>query len=288
MKLLNLEDDKLKTHTLSKIIFSFFVICLHSATATATATATANEPDMYQYQDLIIRYAELINEQDVVKELEMLSVEGWQLIYDSDKAKDRLAGIVSRLERVNSDVANRSSFSLPIQLATPITVQGEFPPLYPDVDTSSTSCLQSASTCYGAYIKEHTFYLFPIIEDAGGQIGIQDDRCNEHTEAVLKQAFDTRQDQAISAQYVCDASIDGLSVGTCGAASLLWTLARTSEENVGICEFHGGNVDGAEIEASYENSRTTLDQANKILTVTTNLQSILNDETKFTEPASPD
>jgi hypothetical protein len=147
------------------------------------------------------------------------------------------------------------------------TVPGEFEPRYPDVDPNSSSCITNPTGCYGSYIFLPS--LLGFFAPDSGEAGIQDDRCNEHAEAVERINHRNLHELAIAAQAACDTASLGVELIACPAAGAAWLLDNASQELVTACEVHTGNVDSAEIEAAYENSRTILYE--------------LGDETKFTD-----
>ena len=236
--------------------------------------ALANEVSLAEYQDFMVRYSILMDAGDVTAKLKALTQEEWQQLYDLTPSKGELAEAIIDLEALAQDAAARAGTTtegliMPQAIDPNVTVMGEFEPRYPDVDKNSIACITSPSTCYGAYIFPSTLLFLPDSDEPG----IQDDRCKEHQEAIARESHIHFHGLAILAQVACDISFLG-----CAASGVASGLDFAAEEFLVACEVHTGNVDGAEIEAAYENSRTVLDKANSMTT-------ILNTETNFTDDA---
>jgi hypothetical protein len=238
------------------------------------AVAQADKINLAAYQDLMIRYSMLIGADDATAQLQALTREQWQHLYDLTPSKNEFAKAITDLENLAQGSAEKRGtpeerWITPRVIDPNVTVEGEFEPRYPDVDPNSDFCITSAAGCYGNYILIPS--LLGFFAPDSGEPGIQDNRCNEHAEAIERENHRNLHELAIAAQAACDTAGAAplVQVIACPAAGTAWLLDNASQELLTACEVHTGNVDSAEIEAAYENSRTVLYE--------------LGDETKFTD-----
>jgi hypothetical protein len=230
--------------------------------------ASAEEVSLAEYQDLMLRFSIIMGAEDLTAQLAALTYEEWQQLYDATPSKGDLPKAITDLEKLAQDAAAKSGIyaegpMTPQAIDPSIAVAGEFEPRYPDLSTSGS---------YWLYIYPSIYLFLPD----GDEAGFQDDRCNEHAEAIARGAHIVAHGLAIAAQVTCDASPDIVSIGTCALSGTAWGVDFAAEEILVACEVQTGNVDSAEIEAAYENTRTILDEANYMST-------ILDDETNFTD-----
>jgi hypothetical protein len=232
--------------------------------------ARAGEVSLAEYQDYLVRYTILLGAEDVTAKLEKLTYEEWQQLYEATPSKEKYAKVITELEKLTLDAANEAGISsgllMPQAIDLDVTVTGEFEPHYPPWDG-----------VYAAFAFPSVYMFLPD----GDEHGFQDDRCNEDIEAGLRMGHTVTWGLAIAAQATCDVvgvvgGVGGSNPLACIAAGVFWGVLAAEEEVLKVCEVQTGNVDGAEIEAAYENTRTLLDKANKM---TTNL----NNETNFTD-----
>ena len=248
------------------IITSLFLIML------LPAAVQAGNINLAQYQDLLIRYSMLIGADDVTAQLQAMTREQWQHLYDLTPSKKKFAKAITALENLAQETAENAgppggNWITPRFIDPNVTVAGEFEPSYPDVDPNSDFCTTSAAGCYGNYI--HIPSLLGFFAPDSGEPGIQDNRCNEQSEAIERENHLNLHGIAIAAQAACDSASLGVELVACPAAGAAWALDNASQELLTACEVQTGNVDSAEIEAAYENTRTILYE--------------VNDETKFTD-----
>jgi hypothetical protein len=231
----------------------------------------ADEVSLSEYQDILIGYAVFAGAEGSAAQLEALTDEEWQQLYDLTPSPERLAKAINRLQIAARDSVTDDQLVVSQAIDPNVTVMGEFEPDYPNTDRSSEECITSPDTCYAFYIQPAA--LLQFFAPDSGEAGIHDNRCDEEAEADARTTHIDLHVLAIGAQFLCDTAFV-----LCAGAGAAWGLDFAAEEFVVACEAQTGNVDGAEIEAAYENTRTILDQAN-------GMTSILSNETNFTDDA---
>lgn len=248
-----------------------FVIAASMAFLMSPAMAArADAVSLAEYRELLVSYAVLMGTEDSAAKLEALTTEEWQQLYDLTPSPERLARAITSLEEAARGSGFSEQRSAESQFIDPnVTVTGEFPPSYPETDLGSDICITSPDGCYAFYIEPAA--LLQYFAPDSGQAGIHDNRCNEESEADVRTTHIDLHVLAIGAQFLCDSTFV-----LCAGSGVAWELDFAAEEFVVACEAHTGNVDGAEIEAAYENTRTILDRANSMTT-------ILDDEANFTD-----
>lgn len=269
----------------------FFTVVICANLLLLPGIAAAAEPTLSEYQELLIQYSILIGAAKTTEKLEALPEDSWQFLYETDPSKQSLVGMVNDLTVISinrsGNTPKRKANSMRLQsIATHDTVDGEFEPKYPDTDQNSTTCASMASPCYGYYIRRDILGIpnFLFSDESGSEPGIKDDRCDEQTESVLNLSYDDRYTAAIVSQAACDATPDIGAWAVCGLTTLpLWELVHGTEQKLRVCELHGGNVDSAETEATYENTRTILANTNSIKGDTADIRTVINNEVKFTD-----
>jgi len=255
---------------LSAICFVFLTI--HSA------AAAMDEPAISEYRDAIVRYSILMNADELTAELEALTVEQWQALYDLTRSKRQLVQTIMQLEvmtREADEPAEIGVEGLPEAIGPGVVVEGEFEPGYPDMNRDSDICISSASECYAFFIFRTTLFNLAFLPD-DGEVGLQDDRWEEQQEATMRASHEHYHDLALTAQVLCDAASLGAELALCPAAGVAWKLDQVSVQAIESAEAHTGNIDSAEIEAAYENTRTILDRVN-------GTSAILGEEMNFTD-----
>ncbi len=253
----------------------------------------ADDPTLSEYREALIQYSILIGTVETTQKLEALPDESWQFLYDTDPSRQNLVEVVKDLQGImeshsGTPLKGKSDGMVLQSIATDVTVEGEFEPKYPDSDQSSETCATMASPCYGWYIRRDILGIpnFLFQDEPGSESGIQDDRCDEQIEAVLNRSYDDRYSLAIMSQAACDATPDVGAWAVCGLTTLpLWELVHGTEQKLRVCDLHGGNVDSAETEAAYENTRTILEQSNAIMADTADIRTVINNEALFADDA---
>lgn len=261
-----------------KITWRYVVTICFAFLVLDSAGAEAEEVTLREYQDVIVRYSTLMGAKELTPQLEALTNEQWQMLYDVTPSKDELVQAITHLENSAQEAGEQAEIGIaaqPLAIGIDVVVDGEFEPRYPDVDTGSDICIASADECYAVFMNRTTLFFLPFVPD-DDEIGLQDDRWEEQQEASARGIHENLHNSAILFQVICDASLDFVSVVTCGVAGAAWELDRISEQYLQSSEAHTGNIDSAEIEAAYENTRTILDKAN-------DMSAILDDETNFTD-----
>lgn len=265
-----------------KFLYAALALCL-----CLPATLFAAEPTLAEYKDSLIQYSILIGAHNAAERLEALPEESWQFLYSTDANKEELVGVVLDLQRITNEKRGKNvkNPSMLQSIDTSVQVDGEFEPKYPDTDEDSSTCAGMASACYAWYIR-HDVLGIPngLFTDDTDEPGIQDDRCDEQMEAVLNGSYDSVYEMAIASQAACDSSLDAFAWATCGLITLpLWELVHETEQRLRVCGLHGGNVDSAESEAAYENTRTILDVANSIENETEIIETTITNKENFTD-----
>jgi hypothetical protein len=246
--------------------------------ATGPAVVLAEEPTLTEFQDLVYQYSVFLGAETVTDQLETFDYDQWQQLYEVTPSKGAYAESIINVLTAFTDTAT-GEFITPHAISPSIVVTGEFEPRYPDVDMSSPECGATILVdCYGEYIDGANAVGF--FSPGGDETGFQDDRCDEHQEGVAKGGHVVQHGLAIAAQAICDAAPLETNVAACPGAGIVWGLDYAIEELIVACEAHTGNVDGAEIEAAYENTRTILDKTNDILDLAGTIET---DEVNFTD-----
>ncbi len=246
-----------------KKIRKFIIIAGLVSMVLQPVIAGEEEMTLAEYQSLMVKYTILIGAEDLTSQMEALPEEAWQILYDATPSKWLFAETVIKMDKQARNTAAKaekafSNSMSPQSIPLDNSVEGEFKPRYPAWDGT-----------YGVFMYP-SFYLF-VDTDEGGY---QDDRTNEDAEAIAKGAHILLHGLAITAQAAADMSFAGAEAIFGAAAGVAWGLDYASEEILAAGEFQTGNVDGAEIEAAYENTRTILNEVNEI-------SAIFDDETNF-------
>lgn len=250
------------------------------------AVAQTDKMDLNQYQDLVIKYSIFIGAEDLIEKLEVLTCEEWQLMYESTPLKGELAKAITSLENLTQEaveytesienVENTADGLLMTQSASEkFTVEGEFTPRYPNV---------SMNERYWLWLYPSAYLSVP---DDDEEI-LRDQRCNEHAEARIRTSYTASKVAAIGFQAACDIvgvieGAEGSDWVACGLAGVSWEAAAGFEGVLKVCEVRTGNVDSAEIEAGYENSRLILKKAKAIDDTTRAVKIALESEVNFTD-----
>ena len=258
-----------------------------------TFDARAESISVEQYKEVLTDLAHIIGGETAAQKLHAMNDEQWAVLYEHDTAKENLVNQVSNIKRVSgNDPFSKKISLIPQAIAVETFVDGEFEPRYPPTDPNTEVCYGSAAGCYAHYIDgwpvKTLFFISPIID--GDEIGKQDDRCDEELENTVRQIHFDRHIAAIHLQAICDWMVDVVNVAACEAAAVAYALDFNAEEYLGVCEVHGGNIDGAEIEAAYENTRTILDKSNSIMSDTgaiktdaASIRTTIETESNFTD-----
>ena len=259
------------------ITFLFFLVLMpfHPLEAVQDSVSMAD------FRDALTTFAYAVGiDESTAQRLDDLSEESWEEMYKAYPSKQALVRRAAEMKRMplsdypGSKLSNKYiSRTQAIDVNT--SVIGEFEPRYPNMDLSDVICVESAVECYAFYIRQvhtKTLWLFrnPLID--GDEAGLQDDRCDDERVTPVRTEHYSAHIAAETAKTACDASPDIVSIGTCGAALVLTLIDYRSEEYMAVCDLHGGNVDSAEIEATFENSRTILDISNGIETDTAQIR----------------
>ena len=261
--------------------------------------AVEDSVSMAEFRDALTTFAYLVGiDESTTQILDDLSEESWEEMYKAYPSKQALIRRAAEMKRMSlSDDPSlilSSKYNLTTQAIDITTsVDDEFEPKYPNMDLSDVICVGSAVECYASYIRSvhtKTLWLFrnPLID--GDEAGLQDDRCDDERVTPVRAEHYSAHIAAETSQTTCDASPDIVSIGTCAAALALTLIDYRSEEYMSACDLHGGNVDSAEIEAAFENSRTILDKSNGIEADTTlikidadSIRTSIETETNFTD-----
>ena len=261
-----------------KRIRKFLVVVGFALFATEPAVVLAEEPTLTEFQDLLYQYSVFLGAETVTDQLETFDHDQWQQMYDMTPSKEAYAEAITNVLTAFQDAAT-AEFITPQAFSPLMVVTGEFEPRYPDVDKSSPECGATILVdCYGEYIDGANAVGF--FDPGGDELGFQDDRCNEHQEGVARGGHVIQHALALTAHAICDAAPSLANVVACPLAGVNNGLDYAIEELIVACEAHTGNVDGAEIEAAYENTRTILDKTNDILDLA---GAIETDEVNFTD-----
>lgn len=261
--------------------------------------AVEGRVSMAEFRDALTTFAYTVGiDEPTAQRLDGLSEDSWVELYRAYPSKRALVSRAAEMNRIllsnEPSLIPSSKFNLRTQAIDLTTgVDGEFEPKYPNMDLGDEVCVGSAVECYASYIRSvqiRTLWLLrdPLID--GDEAGLQDDRCDDERVTPVRAEHYSAHVAALELQSACDASPDFVNIGTCGTALIANLIDYRSEEYISTCDLHGGNVDSAETEAVYENSRTILDMSNQIKTDTglikidaTSIKTTINTESNFTD-----
>lgn len=259
-------------------IISAFIFC-----SLLFGIAEAQTEEVEHYRDLLIRYTMVLGNEDLAHKIELLEYSHVEVLYEANPAASRFEKIVNELESLGRYVPSAggtddNSIFYQRSIAPTVTVAGEFATRYPDMDLQGKECITSLNSCYAFYVNDPiSSIIYPMFSGDSDSPGYDDDRSDEQLETRMRFVNHDFHVAAIEAQTACDAAFEPILQGTfCVAAGVAAALSYETEMRLDAFEFHTGNVDSAEIEAAYENSRTILDATNKI-------QAILTDEKQFVD-----
>ena len=249
--------------------------------STPAALMAANAMTLDEFQDLKIRQAQLLGVDRAVEIFEAMPQERWEIYYDAFPDKVALYQSVEQLDVLTG---SRSKQGVAMQaVRAPERTQGAaawaiLAPNYPE-----------ASSDYNFYIYDHLVNK-EFFQPDDGDAGLQDDRCNDDDWAQWSAGHVLSHLAAIGLQGVCDAAILETNVLLCPEATGEWLIDFAFEEALYMCEGHTGNVDSAEIEATWNAVGTIVDQNNHLSGqiddnkwIAVAIQDHVEDETNFTD-----
>jgi hypothetical protein len=241
------------------LVFALVLLVLFSLVGTSSAAAqTAKNMSVAEFRAKFTEYMAWLDSnasgtsmsQNLEMRVQAMSDEEFQAVYDSFADPD---AFIAATERVMAPVVQAANILTP---RGALLMTALYPPDYPT----------------GAFYDEWVAGLpgLGLISDGNGDGSLKDERCSFDGEAGLQLTGVLLKAGAIVGDVLCNSIVVILGEGTnlpfCVAAGLLHAGDLANDTIAKQCDSQDANVNSAEIEAAYENSKIISGQLDGIVT----------------------
>lgn len=181
----------------------------------------------------------------VYREFELLSYEQMELLQESFQDPQAFADAVLSLAQFHAERIQPWTSLEPFEKGIVGLPPGSTPVQAP----------YPTGGFYDAFVLAALSTLGNLTDDGGATAPdpdgrVRDEHCNSNGYAILLSVLNLAKLAAIPAQALCDADPTGVS---CAGVAVLNMAVWIAEQDLIFCDLQDGNVDSAEIEATYEN-----------------------------------